>query len=166
MERISTSDATAEQLRAFATMMLGLEIDGRWQAPKILEAMVKGGYTADTIPLVQSQTGPAPRVLRAGEVAPSKVVSTKAKDGSTYDRRFYLINVHTNDGPGGQEPVPVGVNGRIMFIERGKPQEVPEEYVAALKNAVMDVYPAYTEGMGGLGEPQKVQMYPFSYEAA
>lgn len=168
MDRIEISKATDEQLRDFATTILGIEIDGRWKAPKIIEAInTATGQEMKSIPLVKVQTGPALMSgLNTGDPIPSKVVKAKAPDGQIYERKFYMILIPTSDMPGGHDPVPVSVNGRAMFIERGKPQEVPEEYVRALQYAVRDDYPEYTEGKGGLGKPTKVSAFPFNFVGA
>ena len=45
------------------------------------------------------------------------------------------ITIHVSDAEGGQEAVPVGLNGYMYQIPRGIPIEVPEELVKILENA-------------------------------
>lgn len=49
------------------------------------------------------------------------------------------IVIRTQDGPGGNHPVYVQVNGYTIGIPRETPQDVPRPFVEALRNAVVTV---------------------------
>lgn len=46
------------------------------------------------------------------------------------------ITIHQSEGIGGEDAVPVGLNGFMYQIPRGEPQEIPVEVLAILENAV------------------------------
>jgi hypothetical protein len=52
----------------------------------------------------------------------------------------YRITIHNQEGPGGKDDVPVGVNGDVWQIKREHEVEVPEMVFDVLKNAVEDRY--------------------------
>jgi len=71
------------------------------------------------------------------------------------------INIGIQEEAGGNEPVPVGVNGKIMLIPRGKDVDIPESYLEALQHAVTYKYDSLPDGMGINPVPREVQLYPF-----
>lgn len=50
--------------------------------------------------------------------------------------RKATITIHPSDGIGGDEAVPIGLNGFMYQVPRGEPQEVPVELLEILENAV------------------------------
>ena len=61
----------------------------------------------------------------------------------------HLGDVHlVLEGDG--EPLPVGVNGRVIFIPRGEPVWVPEKFVHVLDNAVHSKLDEHNDLIGGL----------------
>ena len=68
--------------------------------------------------------------------------------------------IHTTTEAGGKDPVPIGVNGRVMLVPRGKEVEIPHAYFEVLKNAKRFDYEPGPEGYG-LQPPTEVQMYSF-----
>jgi hypothetical protein len=71
------------------------------------------------------------------------------------------INIGIQEEAGGNEPVAVGVNGKIMLIPRGKDVDIPEPYLEALEHAVTFKYDSLPDGMGINPVPREVQLYPF-----
>jgi hypothetical protein len=45
------------------------------------------------------------------------------------------ITIHTSEADGGQDAVPIGLNGYMYQVPRGVPVEVPTEIVKILENA-------------------------------
>ncbi len=157
MERIKIADATPAQLREFGTNTLGLELHGRETAAMMAAKFAEVGYNVDDIGLQEATVVPSGGPN--GDVA----FNTRIRGDGVKE---ILINIHVQDKDGGDEPVPVGVNGKLMLIERGVPSWVPESYVGVLNNAVEYVYEEYQGGtgnLGGLSKPREVLSYPFSY---
>jgi len=157
MSLIQITDATPAQLRAFGANTLGLELHGRETAQMMVGKFAEVGYNLETIKLEEPATVPSGRP--DGDTA----FNTRVRADGIKEAR---IVIHTQDKPGGEEPVPVTVNGSKMFIERGVPSWVPEHFIEALDHAVEDVYSEFAGGsgnLGGLAKPRKVHSYPFSY---
>lgn len=152
--KIPVGEATAAQLREHATLRMGLEIDGRASANTILAKMREAGFDGEEITVLLPDAPTVPRV------DPEEVGNRKTVNG----RKFRRINIPRQDIPGGEEPVPVGVNGRVMFVPRGEDCWVPEDYIEVLNHAVQAIYEAYDgSNQLGLRKPRMVKSYPFSY---
>lgn len=146
MNRKSIQDATPEELRQFARVM-GLEIGDREQSGTVLEKLRTSGYTSDEITIFEATTPKA--TGKAGVVKDEK------------GRDCMMILIPEEDGPGGQDDVPVGVNGVVFQIKRGQPVKLPLEYIEVLNNAVEYRYPTAGNGQGGIAEPRKVPAIPY-----
>ncbi len=157
MERIEIDKATAEQLRAFGDQVLGLELGGRENRQTMIGKMAEVGYGLEFISLPPSAPVPSggPRQNGAFSVRPN------IKGGNEV-----RIIIHTQDVPGGDRPVQVGVNGKLMLIPRGREVWVPEAYVEVLDHAEENIYSEYSPndgGLGGLKAPRVFKSYPFSF---
>ncbi len=158
MERIKIADATPAQLREFGTNSLGLELHGRETTAMMTAKFAAVGYNVDDIGLQEATVVPSG--------GPNGDVAFNIRDVRADGIKEIRILIHTQDKPGGEDPVQVGVNGKLMLIPRGEPQWVPESYVGVLNNAVEYVYDEYQGGtgnLGGLSKPREVKSYPFSY---
>jgi hypothetical protein len=144
-KRISLIEATAEQLRDFATLNLGIEVPGKANKNAIL-GLISSAYDKDFIEVAETD---APHDVER-VAAPSRE--------ATPDKRRILIQ--RSEEPGGGDPVFVGVNGKGMLIERGKPQLVPLPYIEALDHAIKYVY-SQDEDLDMIR--REVPSYPFSY---
>ena len=156
-DRIKIADATPAQLREFGANTLGLELHGRETAQMMMGKFAEVGYNVDDIALQ------APTVVPSGGPNGDVAFNTRIRNDGVKEIR---IVIHTQDKPGGEDPVQVGVNGKLMLIPRGEPQWVPESYVEVLNNAVEYVYAEYQGGtgnLGGLQKPREVKSYPFSH---
>lgn len=67
--------------------------------------------------------------------AAAKVVKSTGHDTALSGKKA-TITIHPTEGMGGDEAVPVGLNGFMYQIPRGEPQEIPVEVLAILENAV------------------------------
>lgn len=147
-ETKSIEDATTQELREFAQISLGLEIEGTENRNVVLSRMREAGYDPENPKFrvaIMTRPDPAPAQMKDG--------STEERNGRIYRR----ITLHAGPGEGGDRPVPVRVNGKTMLIPRGKPCMVPEEYVEAIRNAQETVY----EMTGtGIINPREVPSYP------
>lgn len=143
-------EASQAQLRAFAEAYLGMSFPPNAKTEtvrsKIRAAWTKGEILVE-VPEEAAEPAPgAPPPAPPGHRAP--------------DPHKVRIILQRTDEPGGDEPVPVGVNGRVMLIPRGEEVEIPMAYYEALKNAITYRYESLRDG--GLNPvPRKVPMYPF-----
>lgn len=166
VEHVKMSEASMKQLMDFATIMMGLDVPKAAKAKADVIAIIEAaGWVMDTIPTLQkaaevpdlcdSEGNPRPRTFQHDF------------NGKGVMRECVAINIPEQDKPGGQEPVPVAVNGSQMWITRNKKVVIPVEYVEVLENAEQFIYPETRDGLNeeGLGEPRVVKAYPFSYVA-
>lgn len=145
--KIAINEATAKQLAEFASTNMGLDVNYRMGVDKIRGSMSAAGYSQEFIEVEPDAPLPTQRIAIGQTVADE-------------DRKMVRIIISQQDGPGGKEPVVVGVNGRVARIERGKEVSVPAEYIEALKNANKLVYEK-----GPNGEPinpSYVPTHPFT----
>ena len=160
---VSLNEAKAPQLREFLMTVKGAEVDGRDGIDKLKAMLQNIGYAEDFI------TVPDTRTLSGEPNDGRPVLQRRATDRKTADgETIYEVRVllQTSDKAGGDQPVPVGLNGVVMLVPRGEPVWVREEYVEILKNSVEMVYDEYDQArnmMGGLDAPRFVSGYPFSY---
>jgi len=150
MKLIPIANATEAQLREFAQDTLGIEIKASATLEQV-RAQITPAWDRD-IPVAEG----SPEPVLAGD-QPSPVTEQQLEPPAGKVR----INIGIQEEAGGADPVPVGVNGRIMLIPRGKPVDVPECYVEALSHAVTFKYGTLPDGMGIDPVPRKVQLYPF-----
>jgi hypothetical protein len=150
MKLIPISEATQAQLRTFAQETLGIEIKATMSAEKVLAA-VTSAWDRD-IPIMDDEvTGE----LAGDQPHPVRDRHLPAEAGKV------RINIGIQEDAGGSDPVPVGVNGKIMLIPRGRDVDIPERYLEALKHAVTYKYDSLPDGMGINPVPREVQLYPF-----
>ena len=150
MKLIPIGEATEAQLREFAQDTLGIEIKASAKIEQV-RAQVEQAWDRD-IPIIEA----APKPTLAGD-QPVPVTDTQQDPVEGKVR----INIGIQETAGGNDAVPVGVNGRIMLIPRGKDVDIPESYLEALQHAVTFKYDALEDGMGINPVPRKVQLYPF-----
>jgi hypothetical protein len=147
-KKIKLNEATEPQLRSFAESYLGMTFPANTK-PETIRAKVMAAWTKEEIMVEDEEpkaalTGQPPRTPKGKEPSPDKV----------------RIIIQRTEEAGGDEPVPVGVNGKIMLVPRGEEVEIPVSYFEVLKNAVKDIYEPIKEG-GINPVPRKVPSYPF-----
>ncbi len=144
MNTININEATGPQLVWFAQNALNIEgIRPNMSKAEMIAKIRAVGYDKDTI-----------------EVEDIQPARAKAAEASEDGRKMVKIRIPASDAPGGQDPVPVSVNGSAMLIPRDVDCDVPESYYEALKNAVRLVYTPLPDG--GISAPKEVPAYPFS----
>lgn len=146
-ERKSAEEATVEEVRQYARF-LGLEIEKAEHKATVLAKIGTAGFNTEQITVFE-EIAPTP--------TPKRTMTVKNRLG----KECYKVMIPEEDKPGGEEAVPVGVNGSVMLIPRGQDVLVPVEYVGVLRNAVMDIYDPVKDGLGGIRKPRKVPAYPF-----
>jgi hypothetical protein len=147
---VKLADATDAQLRQFASDHLGLTLQSLERGAP-LRAKIQAAWDKDEITLALPD---APAALQTG-AAPTPA------DAPAEAERMVTILIQKTDDAEGAQPVWVSVNGRGMFIERGKPQTIKERFLKALQNAVRTVY-AQPDGATGEMVATEVPSYPYS----
>lgn len=152
--KIKLQEAKGYQLREFATKVLGLDVKGTESLEKV-RAKIAAAYDGDEIEVSEPETVTAPvRVIPT----PGASDSDEYSDANANRKVTILIQAH--NGPGGDQPVFAGVNGKGIWIPRGEPVEVAQKFVEVLENAKEDKYDMLPEG-GINPTPRKVPVYPF-----
>lgn len=146
---VSLDKATGAEMRAFASSHLGMDFKFN-DANEKVRAAIRQAWNKDEIVVDEpdepsAQTGTPPGPAQA------------AKEG---DAEKVRVIIHITEESGGEESVPLGVNGRVMLVPRGKEEDLPPAYFEVLKNAVRHVFDALPDG-GMSSVPRKVQAYPF-----
>lgn len=168
VERVKIDKATLPQLHDFAVIIFGLEVPEKATKADILSVIDAAGYTQDTIPLLK-KSSEIPVLSDANGDPRPRTFMHKFNGGA--ERECVAITIPEQDTPGGEEPVPVSVNGQQLWIPRNGRQVIPIEYVEALENAEKFIYAPISADTTmqqmemGLREPRVVKEYPFSYAA-
>ena len=156
--KIKIADATATQLAGYAQTHLGLtDVTFRMGKDRILAQMQATGFTADEIQIGDDAPDGGQHVVR------EPVVVQPARAGAS--RRMVRLIISEVDTPGsseGREPVPVSVNGSLMYVPRGKEVEIPWEYYHALANAKWRLYDTAPDEFSPLGDSREVPRFPMT----
>ena len=159
-------EVSRSELARYAQIAGGIEVGDRDTPAVILTKMAQAGLKPTHIPKLP--VGPPPRAnmthTQPGDVpATSIFIHPTKKDRHGKERKFCRILLHLDPRPGGDRPVPVGVNGNVMFIPRGKDCDVPLEHGQALLHAIEYHYEQNPDIEGGLMDPIHVSAYPVSF---
>lgn len=126
---IAIEDATAAQVREFATNALNLDLDARCNKPTAIAKMEAAGWSGSHI-----------TVTDMSDAVPANPINTTTDEttGKRFDdrgREICRILIPVTDGPGGNEPVFGALNGSAFEVPRGKPVDVPVAYREILEHA-------------------------------
>ena len=158
---IPLAEAKAPEMRAFAKTHLGITfkfgVSAQEMRAQIMAAWDKPDIVVEE---VEAEAAPAP-VARQKFPTAAKVAADPLPARIGAPRKRSILVARSNES-GGDQPVPVAVNGRAMLIPRGERVEVPESYVKVLEHAI-----EYRYDERDLGNGQKemvrreVPAYPF-----
>lgn len=150
MKQVDINQATHDELLEYGRNTLGLSLQPNTGLEKlrakIMEASDKAYITIAEPEVPAAQVGDEPRPVETQQAAPG--------------RNMVRINIAVQEDAGGKDPVPVGVNGKIMIIPRGEDVDIPEEYFEALSHAVSHKFDPNEDGDGLNPIPRKVSLYP------
>lgn len=164
MKKIPIAQATAAQLREFATVHQGLDVDKAATADQIRAKLRQSSYDLDTIdvaePKVQSAspqrivgTGLTRAVDSSGRPKASSLPPDlfEHRDLDDEERRLrdesVVDVIIASTGLKGEEnPVPVSVNGTAQLIKRGERSTIRWPYYVALMNAKKLVHETDPDG--------------------
>lgn len=149
--KVNLADATQPELIEFAQSTLGIMIPGNAKRETALAKVMSAWPDKDYI-LLEAKEEQAP--LSGQAPKPATAVQGGPPPG------YVRIIVQRQEGAGGDDPIPLGVNGKIMLVERGKESDIKDAYFRVLENAVKHVYESLTDG-GINPEARKVATYPY-----
>jgi hypothetical protein len=119
-------------------------------------ALIKTTWPNDFIFVDEAELAPAAETQDDQARAEAQI---KIQTGDSQNDPKWIIKIASTELPGGRDPVPVGVNGRVALIQRDMEAEVPHRYIEALRNAVRI---GFTAGAApGEMIPTKIIAYPF-----
>lgn len=158
MKTVPIADATSQQLRLFALNTLGITISPSAKETTV-RARVEAAWDKPDIPIgvVAPVDGESPQDLKAASDAVPQAVTDEQQPPAPGMVRLIL---GLTEDAGGDRPVEVGVNGKIMLIPRGEEVDIPESYFEVLEHAVTHKYDSLPDG-GMNPIPRKVPLYPF-----
>lgn len=147
---IPVEEASDEQLRWFVEHVLGIPLARKAvRREELLARLHQAGHTGPIQAMAGHGAAPVPPAAEgAGLVPGSYQAGQKAR-----------IIIDRQDGPGGDRPVFVGVNGSSILIPRGEPVAVGLPYVEALANATQTLFDQSMET--GEVSARDVPAYPF-----
>lgn len=133
MKKKLIEQASDAELQEFAELTLQLpEAAGAKTRAEVL-ALIGPAWAQDYIFVEAAEMTDADET-QSDEVRAAAQV--KLTGGPGRDDPKWLIRIAATELPGGKDPVPVGVNGHAVVIQRNMEAEVPHRYVVALQNAI------------------------------
>lgn len=149
MKKVSIQDATEAQLREFANGTLGLDVHVNAKLETV-RAKVQAAWDGPEIMVTDEPQEGVPQAI-------------KRNDDGRGEHTHALVMISVTEDPGGSEPIPLSVNGRAMWVERGKPQAIRAPYYEVLCHAIKKIYDPMPDGTGLNAIPRLVPQYPFSF---
>ena len=152
--------ATLVELKKFAVSVLGI-IPGPNIGESTLRAKIRAAFAGNHITIMVLD-GEDEVVAPDAPAPPSDPpIQGKALRGSSAENDPKVtITIAEVEGAGGKRPVPVGVNGVIMLVPRGKPAPIPLRYYFALGDAIKTLYEM--DEQSGDVNSSDVPSYPFT----
>lgn len=156
VKTIKVAEATEAELRQFAVETLGLPAIHHAAKPESIRAKIAAVYDKDefTMTVKDVPATPAANVILPANLTLEEIARLPQEQRDQY---FVTVTIPKGDTPDKQQPVPISVNGRSMWIERGKQQPIRWPYFHILQNATQIVY--HQDAAGNL-IPENVPSYP------
>ncbi len=133
-------EATLDELKKFAASVLGIPVHYKI-GEETLRAKIRQAYPGDTITIMvldgEDDGSPSDAPPPPSE-APSDGKALRGTAASNDPE--VKITIAEVESAGGKRPVPVGVNGVIMLVPRGRPVDVPFRYYEALVHAIKTLH--------------------------
>jgi hypothetical protein len=151
-KRIPIAEASEAELRQFAETVLGMSIHPGAKIETV-RAKVQAAWDKAEIVLPGDEV---PKAAPPG-VAPRPVTDSQQPP----EQGKVRIIIQRTEDAGGDQPVPVGVNGRVMLIPRGKEVDIPIPYFKVLQKAITHRFEDLGDGKGINPIPREVPLYPY-----
>lgn len=162
-EMIPLAEASADELRAYARINMGLEVHHNAGREKILAQMQTAGFEGEAIPRMGAAPAAAPtppgapaeavQVTANGRTMTAAEVATLMRTGPRVE-----IMIPQNEGVDGRTRVQVQVNGYAISIQRGVKVAIPQAHFEALQNATQEVWDVDEDGRMA-AEPRSIPRY-------
>lgn len=160
---INMRDATDAQLRKFAAETLGLAIHPQMGRDKIISRIDAAGWQPDTAASERTITiMPGDAEVTKGGTSAAPAAPAAEMSIAERDARMVTIRIERTDEPGGDEMVPLGVNGSVLAVPRGQPAPIRWPYFVALCHAVKHIHEPQGKNNEMDPNPRKVPFYPFT----
>lgn len=150
MKMIAINDAELADLRSYARNVLNIEVSNNLGRDRLISKISDIEPNIEEIHLPDGE---------GGNAADNKTPAEQATEDSNKVR----IRIHETEDD--EDAVPISVNGRAMFIPKGKDVDIPRKYFEALDNAKVIKYAkgrGREPGDAAISRPTKVHLYPFS----
>ena len=138
MRDVALDEATQDELTWHAKNVLGLDIHPGTGIPKLLAKIKESGWVKENIGVPTEAKPVDGEFMMPEKVEPMK--KTLGNDRSGENDQMVTIMIPKQAGPGGDRPVPVGVNGTHILIPREEEVQIASRYVSVLKNAIQTEY--------------------------
>lgn len=157
MARKKIEDATLDELMAFATNDLNLDVDASADRDQLVE-LISSASSRTTIDVADApENAPSPAQIVQPASTAKPVAESKADPN---EAEMVEITIQASQDPKGNEPLYVGVNGSGIFIPRGQRVKIKRKFYDALNNAVGDSFAVGEDGRIGIAT--EVHSYPFT----
>lgn len=191
VRRIPLGEATTAQLRSFAKDTLGFGLP--FLSKEATLAKVQAAWDKDWIEVGDAAEPAAPRKaasvaepLTAETVSDAPLTADEITRGNVAvhpssgqpledpvlvrarlarDAKKVTVSIAKTDDKSVDDRVPLSVNGRMMLVERGKPQLLPLPYFHSLQNAIQYVYDDVEIDGQITRQRREVPLYPYSLVA-
>jgi hypothetical protein len=131
MQQLPIVDATDQQIRDFCdAQQIELDATSRSEMLAVLSSVWEHDYILMAVGEYDGQTDQVQ--------TPEPIAQTTITGGVGSNDPKVLIRIGKTEMPGGKDPVPVGVNGRTVVIQRDMNVELPYRFYLALQNAVRE----------------------------
>lgn len=140
LKQIPIAKASDEQLAEYAAVTLQLDVENLSTRQEVIAAIGlswPNDWITVEATLLEEQLV---REDQAGRVVTEPQQRLRGSSGA--DDPKVIITIGQTEQPGGRDPVPVGVNGHTLVIQRGLSAEMPYRYFLALQNAMHTNYDA------------------------
>jgi hypothetical protein len=163
-KKIPIKDATEAQLRAFGESHLGLTFEANDKIDQV-RAKVQAAWNKEDIEVAGDDKKAEKPAASAKKQRPDTqdgkpVMACRTKNIKDQDD-LVRVMINKQEGAGGSDDVPLGCNGDVMMVPRGKIVDIPRRYFESLKNAVKNVYDMAEDGKSMNPVPREVADYPY-----
>lgn len=159
---VRVDDATAAQLRAFATIHHGLDIPARANRGQIIATLESAGVNmGDAIEVPESAIAAPPAEVSGKRAAPLEPEAFGKQMPMPEDiAQAPRVTILISKQKGGVDPVPVGVNGYVISIRRGQKVSIPFPHFEVLQTHAVELeYPVDDSG-NIIADPVEVPRFP------
>ncbi len=131
------TEATDAEIRDFCELQQ-LDVDSCRSRADLLAALGPV-WEHDYIPTTRQAALEADEAAAQAQQTQAVVTHASRLVGGLGDKDpVFRLRIGTTSMPGGKEPVPVGVNGKTVVIQRNVDVDVPARYFFALENAIRE----------------------------